>query len=218
MTPKLYTFDIETGPQPIAGLLSTFEPKFDPDARLKDPDKVAASIAEKRVDWEEKSALYAERGELLAFGFSTGDDGGVTLDRHFYGEAEVLRIVIDSIRSHADGGYIIAGFNILGFDLPFIRRRCLLHGIPVPFYNRTDKWKPWGFPVYDPMVDWQCGNHRDTYVNLDTLARAFGVGKKTASGADFAKLYATDRDAALAYLREDVRLTAAVCRKMLENQ
>jgi len=128
------------------------------------------------------------------------------------------RVIIETFLSVLSlavrNGRTVCGFNILGFDLPFIRRRCIILGIPFEFYNRENKWQPWAFSTYDAMLDWQCGNYRDANISLDTLSRALGVGKKTGSGADFAKLYAEDRDAALAYLRNDVLLTDAVCERM----
>ncbi len=230
------TFDIETRPHPDA--LAIHEPLFTPaeipdykpDSRLKDPEKVAANFAEvarknlgrvaeqkadvdaQREKWLSDGALRAERGQVLAIGYKLKGEVGI-----FEGNERAILIEFLNVLAHAAKlSATVSGFNILNFDLPFIRRRCIILGIPFPFYNRTDKWKPWAFPVYDAMVDWQCGNYRDGFVSLDAVARALGVGKKTGSGKDFSALYESDREAALSYLRNDVNLTDEVCGRLLQ--
>jgi hypothetical protein len=51
-------------------------------------------------------------------------------------------------------------------------------------------------------------------ISLDRLAKFVGVGEKSGSGADFYEKWLNDRDAALEYLENDVRLTKAVWDKI----
>ena len=44
--------------------------------------------------------------------------------------------------------------------------------------------------------------------SLDAIAKHLGIGAKTGSGADFAKLWQSDRAKAVEYLRNDIELTA----------
>ena len=63
------------------------------------------------------------------------------------------------------------------------------------------------------MIDlrdaWQLGD-RQARGSLDVIAKHLGVGTKNGNGADFAKLWQTDRKQALAYLKNDLELTARV--------
>ena len=214
---NLFVFDIETGPLPEAELIAKLEPKFEADSRLKDPEKIAASIAEKKQIWLDESALHAERGQLLAWGeIESGGDFIPHYQDRDTTEKDLLVEMVELIQRYArnTSAYVIAGFNILGFDLPFIRRRCLIHGIRVPWY-KYDKWKPWKFDTFDAMQDWQSGNYKDS-ISLDRISRALGIGKKTGNGADFAKLFATDKHDALKYLANDVQLTYQVCERMMQ--
>jgi len=231
-------FDIETGPED--GALEKFAPEFEPDAkltepkldtRLKDPVKIAAAeieLADRRIqwekakadsvskqaeEWEQKGALRAERGVILAIGYALGD-GPIELV-HGYDERRLIQDFLCVLHEAVNQGATVAGFNCEGFDLPFTRRRCLVHGDEFPFYNRADKWKPWRFQVYDAMKDWACGNYRD-YVALGDLMIAFGVGRKNGDGGEFHKTYATDPNKALEYLRNDVHGTRGVCKHMLQ--
>ena len=47
------------------------------------------------------------------------------------------------------------------------------------------------------------------------LAKHLGVGQKTGSGADFAKLWVEDRAKALAYLESDLTLTKLCFERMI---
>ncbi len=181
-------------------------PEFEPDARLKDPEKIAASIQAKREEWLEGAALSATTGRVLVVG--TLQLEAVEI---FEGdEADVLRHTWDLWRSHSTRLWI--GHNIKGFDIPFLVRRSWIHDVSVPgdvFEGRhvSSRFK-------DTMETWACGDYGSKYTKLDTVARALGVGKKSGSGADFARLYTQDREAALEYCRNDLRLTQAVAKKM----
>ena len=63
------------------------------------------------------------------------------------------------------------------------------------------------------MIDlrdvWTMGNRMDKG-SLDSIGKCLGVGKKTGEGKHFAEMFFADRVAALAYLENDVRLTAEI--------
>ncbi len=205
---KLACIDVETEANPEAE--SIFQPTFKPNGTLKDPEKIKADLAQKRLDWIGDGALYAERGRILAIGYN--------IDGCFYcyddDEKSLLEGFISTIRHNVFEGYTICGFNILDFDLPYIRKRCLILGIPFPFYDRSNRWNPWTFPVFDAMKDWTCGKYNE-YVSLDTVARALGVGQKTGNGKDFAKLFREDKEKAIEYLSNDLELSYKFCERML---
>lgn len=202
------TFDIETGPLPASVLIERFNPTFEAAKNIKDPDKIAADIAAKKAEWLDKSALHAERGEILAIGYKVNDQPIEIIEGEEPGLLIAWLSVMNNRKSH-----VFHGFNILDFDLPFIRRRCVINGIRFPFYDSGDKWKPWKVATYDAMKDWCFGNYRE-FVSLNTVARALGVGVKNGSGDMFHELYKTDKEKARDYLRNDVQLTYDVCERL----
>jgi uncharacterized protein YprB with RNaseH-like and TPR domain len=101
----------------------------------------------------------------------------------------------------------LAGFNIFQFDLPFLIRRSWKHRVPVPLGLRRGRY--WNDELIDLREVWQVGD-RMARGSLDAIAKHLGVGEKNGDGAEFAKLWATDRTRALAYLQNDVGLTARV--------
>jgi len=217
---NIFTFDIETTCNPDAE--SIFEPVFEPDSRLVDPEKIANSIKEKREKWLEDGALRAERGKALIVGakFDAGPFLTYEPDQFIVYETDAERHLVqhfwEAIDIHVQRGHTIAGWNILGFDLPFMLRRAMILGVKVNkrLIDLNNKWYVFRFPVFDGMRAWQMGD-KTYYTSLDVAMRAFGVGKKTGSGKNFAKLYAENRDKALEYLRNDVEGTHAVIQKML---
>jgi len=99
------------------------------------------------------------------------------------------------------------GFNIFGFDLPFLFRRSWKHRVPVPFGLRRGRY--WGDQIIDLRDAWQLGD-RQAKGSLDSIAKHLGVGAKNGDGKAFAELWQSDRKQAEAYLRNDIELTAKV--------
>ena len=205
---SIISLDIETQGQPDS--LAIFEPKFEQDKRLTDPAKIEASNQAKRDDWQQEGALKAERGRIIGVGYSIN---GATPEvaTSLTDESSLIHVILNLFTDCPDALFV--GHNLLGFDLPFIRRRCWMNGISFPF-AKADKWNPWTIRTFDTMKEWQLGNSRDM-VSLDSLARGFGYGGKLGSGKDFAKLLQEDEGAAWAYLSRDVELSYKVARRMI---
>ena len=77
-------YDIETGPLPeadLAALLPPFDPADIKTGNLKDPEKIAAKLAEAemnhRRDFCEKSALDPLTGRVVAVGLLQNAEGGM---------------------------------------------------------------------------------------------------------------------------------------------
>lgn len=210
-------FDVETSGLPESELLATMPP-FDPAdvkcGNLKDPEKIAAKLAEAesahRRDYLEGAALDALTGRVLAVGFAT--DGDVTiLDGGGGDEAELLRAFWNVVTCSYYQGAGLVGFNVCAFDLPFLVKRSWKHSLAVPLWLREGRW--WSKRVVDLREAWQMGD-RQAKGSLDAVARHLGVGRKVGDGKDFARLWAEDRPAAVAYLENDVRLVRAVAERM----
>jgi len=200
-----YTLDLETVALPKETLLAIM-PAFEAASNIKDEAKIAADIAKKQEAWLESAALEAHRSSLLAIGIL---HEGEAMIWHGEDEALMLRGLRDFAIKYHDK--IVIGHNLLGFDLVYAVRRMWKHGIQPP-----SAWldcTPWKAKfAYDTCHEWGCGN-RDK-ISLDMLAWHLLGQRKTGSGADFAALYATDKEAAIAYLNQDLRLTEECYRKM----
>lgn len=204
-------FDIETGPLPDI-ILDALMPEFEPAANLKDPDKIAADIAKKKAKFKEDAALSPLTGRVLAVGFLPDfGDGPVII--HDDDEAKLLTSVWDYIRTA--GGQrrpSFVGFNIAGFDLPFLVKRSWILNVPVPPNVRQGRyWADW---FVDLREVWQLGD-KQSHGSLDSICRAMGLGEKNGSGAEFARLWREDREKAKAYLLNDLEMTGKLAARLL---
>jgi DNA polymerase elongation subunit (family B) len=76
--------------------------------------------------------------------------------------------------------------NGLGFDLPFIRKRSIIHQVKPSMEINLAKFR--SEPVYDTMAIWSNWDTR-CWVKLDVLARALNVETKSGSGAQVAEMW-----------------------------
>jgi DNA polymerase elongation subunit (family B) len=107
------------------------------------------------------------------------------------------------------------GWNIFNFDLPFLIRRSWKLGVPLPDGVRDRHDRYWGPRWVDLMHRFQAGCRNERFTKLDSASRFFGLGGKTGNGGDFAGLWETDREAAKAYLDNDIRLTREVADRIV---
>ena len=202
IAPTTIVFDIETGPLPF-DLIESLAPEFEAPSNYKDPEKIAAAIDAKRDAWLSKAALSPLTGQVLAI--------GMLIDGEYQALLGEESAVISQFWNMLTGSTALIGFNSHRFDLPFLVRRSWAHGIVPPRVHSR------GFPMSTDLMEmWQMGD-RQEFVSLDTVARFLGVGAKTGSGAHFAELMKFDESAALDYLENDIRITAAVAERLGVN-
>jgi hypothetical protein len=230
----MYAFDIETGPLPKDVVLAQFDPKKVALGNTKDPVKVEAKIAEARQKHLDKAALSPATGKVLAVGWkpldaATGPAFIIGETRLFPGEPiqspdqlpdekenlerfwEFASVAIEEDRQ-------LVGFNIFGFDIPFLATRSWVNDVKVPDFVFDAHNYPNPYYFIDLAVVYQCGNRQRT-ITQDGLAKMLGVGCKTKgmNGGDFAGLWLgtpEEHEQAAAYAINDVLLIANCADKM----
>src|SRR5271165_557386 len=134
-------FDIETAPMDRDTILAEAEP-FDPSSvklgNVKDPQLRQAKIDQAQADYYsnilDRAALDARTGRVLLAGFYYPDELEFSLL-----DGDEIEILTSfwmhcpyATTSISSNPVKYVGFNILGFDLPFMVRRSWYHGVPVP--------------------------------------------------------------------------------------
>ncbi len=193
-------FDIETKPQAKSlkelpeKLASVWKEKYAKrsiDKELEERKKhiVATqkkyeSIKEQEIDFDEDyifvkyAPLYAEFGKVLCISIGVLDDKltktVVTLANNETEESNE-REALKQFRLFCDGHpeLKLAGFNIKGFDIPFLIKRYLLLGEQLPKALQLRNKKPWEVFVLDIMEDWKGMGWEMT--GLETIAVALGL-------------------------------------------
>lgn len=196
-------FDVESSALPPEQLVSV-KPEFKANRTLKDPEKIKADLAAKEIAWLEGAALDAKYGVVLCIGLLDED-----CTRFITGpEPNILK----AFWSVFEEGERMVGFNVKGWDLPFLAQRSWILGIPVPSDLWQGRW--WNGNIVDVLERWCCFSNRFEGNSLGAVAKATGIGEKTGDGKDFAKLFVEDRQAALDYCGMDLELTAKLAQRL----
>lgn len=101
--------------------------------------------------------------------------------------------------------------NGLSFDLPFIKKRSIIHQIRPTIEINLAKFRT--EPVYDTMAVWSNWDNRG-WVKLDVLARALNVETKSGSGEQVAAMWeqGQGREIGLYCLQDTYVTYACFCR------
>jgi DNA polymerase elongation subunit (family B) len=206
---KYIVFDIETIPQDEARLLA-LAPEFAAAANLKDPDKIAASIAKKRADYLALAALNWKTAEVVLIG---GSDGTGFYPYTRDTEKELIGSFLSLLGEALADGTVVGGHNVKGFDLPMLVNRARVHGLKVPgtvlsFWKGRPQWAEY---IFDTLEILSFGKAYDGN-GVDDVARVFGLPPKLGHGGDFPVLWRADREGAIAYNRRDVEIEIEIAR------
>jgi DNA polymerase elongation subunit (family B) len=168
-------------------------------------------------DSYEKAGVYAEFGKIVCI--SVGYMRQAKGERRFrmtsfYGddEAAFLKQFADLLNNHFNTkSHLLCGHNAKEFDLPFIARRMLVHGIRLPDLLDLAGKKPWEVAHLDTMELWKFGDYKH-YTSLKLLTKLFDIPtpKDDIDGSDVARVYYEERDLDRIelYCRKDVVATA----------
>ena len=202
-------FDIETIPLDEDKLLA-IAPDFTAAANLKDPEKIAASIAKKRADFLAGAALNWKTAEVVLIG--AGDE---TRIQSFTGgtEKELVGDFLNLLGDALAAGVVAGGHNVKGFDLPMLVNRARVHGLRIPA-TILSFWKgrpQWAENIFDSLEILSFGKAYDGN-GVDEVARAFGLPPKLGQGGNFPLLWRADRHGAIDYNKRDVEIEIEIAR------
>ena len=218
----IFALDIETIPNPDT---FAFLPEPKASGTLKDPAKIAANIAEKKVAQVEKAALDPLTGRVACAAFvGAGDEGEFEIVEIINAptDAEETRVINRIMQALGTDGVRIVTWNGAGFDLPFIYKRAMILGIH-PAASNAPPLSAWTKRYvadrhYDLMKIWSnWASGADGYVALDTVAAMVLGERKTPFDVTLiADLLATEegRDKVANYCTQDTRLTWRLWQRM----
>ena len=192
--------DIETVPvQPAYAQLSEpMQAEWERKARLikNIADTTAGEL------FEGRAGVYSEFAKIICIGFGTMYNAGgqwklrlKTISGH--NEHEVLTAFVRVVDRMAamHGEVRFCGHNIREFDIPFICRRLVINGIPLPACLRLSGKKPWEIHHIDTLELWKFGDNKN-YTSLSLLACVLGIPspKGDIDGSQVAEVYWRDGD------------------------
>lgn len=217
---KRLFFDIETEANPENVALMS-EPVIEAPANYKDPEKIAAYIAEKTAAAKaaaiEKAALDPDYGRVLSLGATYAPDYEISIIavgapcEDALGGVWTETLIIERFWKllAACDGYCV-GYNILNFDLPYLMRRSMALGIKVPFIPNLAKFRT--EPVTDLMaILYNWGGQ--TYKGLKTVAKLYKIPVQCPD-VDGSMVKDLTPEKLAEYQRSDVQLVIDLYRRM----
>ena len=234
--PRAFTLDIET--LTLADFRERVGPQLERQMRLgnmrvEQQQRYLDDIAAEEERCYALGALSAATGRILSIAVHVGPIPGLEFpglgsaeSEHVFGidrdgfEQSEKRALLEFLALLKDFDCDcdeLVGHNIIGFDLPFIFQRCLVHEIQVrPFVNLAD-YNVRG--VFDTMHRWWLGARR--HVSLDDVAWALGIESSKTAEVEGSKVFDLYQAGRLEDIRDynlnDVRVTRRIYERMVAS-
>lgn len=191
---NLLLFDIETVPQTdnFNHLPDHFKELWEIKVRKMLKEEETAE------SFYERAGIYAEFGKIVCIsaGYFKRNEAGQLQFRvkSFASDNEVE--VLNGFKNLLDNYFNetlkhgLCGHNIREFDVPYVCRRMLIHGIGLPALLDLSGKKPWEVQHLDTMQLWKFGDIK-SYTSLKLLAAVFNIPtpKDDIDGNDVARVY-----------------------------
>ena len=224
METKILAWDIETKPRlDLVKQFNTYDVADVKYGNAKDPVKRAKIEADHEIAfWQkknDKAALDPATAEVCAIGYQ----GAATIIDIRPSEKEMIEAFWQTYKDIDSGAREICsmvGWNIFGFDLPFLIKRSWILGISIPrgvtngryydkmFIDAKAEWNQWEY-------GWQMK------AGLSQVAKLLNVHQPrlhNVKGANFSKVLETHYDKAHAYLSDDVQELYDIANRILNNK
>ena len=176
MNPEHILFlDIETVPQ------------FEKHDQL---DPIAQELWEQKTKYQRKddftaeefydrAGIWAEFGKIICIsaGFFNlkGEQQRFRVTSIHGDEANILKEFKNLLETHFNRPHhLLCAHNGKEFDFPYIARRMIIHGIPLPNKLNLFGKKPWEVPHLDTMELWKFGDYK-TFTSLKLMAHVLGI-------------------------------------------
>lgn len=209
--------DIET-----ASLTESFE-ELDP--RLQDEwvkkERLIKTTEEGHIDpgslYFDRAGIHAEFGQIVCIGVGyyqrkKKEKKLVFRSKVFANESE--KELLQEFSALLDKKkWVLCAHNGKEFDFPYICRRMLIQGIPLPEPLQISGKKPWEVRHLDTMELWKFGDYKH-YTRLELLASVFGIpsSKDDLDGSQVNSTFHLENDLEKIkkYCLKDVEVTARV--------
>ena len=161
----------------------------------------------------ERAGIYAEFGKIICIscGVIQGTENSRKLVLKSFADNDEKQLLKNFsemlIKWSSNEPKLLCAHNGKEFDFPYICRRLVINGMPIPaILNITGK-KPWEVNHLDTMELWKFGDYK-SYTSLNLLAYCLGVPSSNdgIDGSMVAKVYYEEKnlDRIVTYCQKDV--------------
>ncbi len=203
--------DIETVPlhPDFEELPETFQKLWDKkSAYFRQEGQTAAEVYE-------RAGIYSEFGKIVCISVGTvyqkqGEKRFRVKSYAGHDEKKLLHEFVNMLENYSRQGSIkLCAHNGQEFDYPYIARRCLITGVPIPKLLDIAGAKPWETKevLLDTLQLWKFGDYKH-FTSLDLLCAIFEIPtpKDDIDGSQVADVYynQNDLDRIITYCEKDV--------------
>lgn len=186
------------------------------EALIKDREKEDAEVI------YSKAGMFAEFGKIICISCGVingnGEDKKITL-KSFYSDDEValLKDFCELLNKWTGAEKVLCAHNGKEFDFPFLIRRIIINGLPIPSLLQLAGKKPWEVPHLDTLEMWKFGDHKNfTSLNLLAYTLSIPTPKDDIDGSMVWRVYWHEKDLPriATYCQKDVITAAQVYLKL----
>jgi uncharacterized protein YprB with RNaseH-like and TPR domain len=169
-------------------------------------------------DFYDRAGIWAEFGKIVCISagyFLIKNDIRNFRVTSFFGEEKQLLLDFSNLlNTHFNRPqHVMCGHNSKEFDLPFIARRMIINGVPIPEKLNLFGKKPWEVPHLDTLELWKFGDYKH-FTSLKLLTKVLGIpspkGDIDGSQVGYVYYIEKDIDRIIVYCEKDVIAVAQV--------
>lgn len=208
---KILVLDIETVPQ-----YSSFNQVPEHFAELwEQKTKYQRREGETPEEYYPRAGIWAEFGKIvcISIGIFTKQQNQTGLRIKSFADDDEKKILTDFIclLNKQSPSLTLCAHNGKEFDFPYLCRRMLINGLPIPAQLQINGKKPWEINHLDTLDLWKFGDYKN-YTSLNLLAAVFDIPtpKDDINGSDVHHVYWQEQnlERIKTYCQKDVITTA----------
>lgn len=179
--------------------------------RMDEPIETPGSL------YFERAGIHAEFGKVICVGVgffqSKKKDQKLIYRSKIVANPDERELLLEFRDLLDKKKWVLCAHNGKEFDFPYLCRRMLIQGIPLPEPLQIAGKKPWEVRHLDTMDMWKFGDYKH-YTRLELLAAVFGI-PTSKEGIDGSQVNATyyfenDLEKIILYCLRDVEVTAKI--------
>jgi len=190
-------------------------------------DKDHASLEDGRIGeyYTQKAGIFAEFAKIVCISVGYVNEKNEAHIKSFAGhdEAALLNefsLLLQKYFNKPEQNFL-AGHNIKEFDIPFLCRRMVIHGLELPALLDISGKKPWQLEyLLDTMDMWRFGDYKN-FTSLQLLAAVLGIPspKDDIDGSMVGNVYWSEDglDRIAAYCERDVLTVIKILAKYAQR-
>lgn len=156
----------------------------------KDPEMAQDELGEAIIEgYFTGAALDANYGRIICITMGVVRQGEIYLKTFSGEEKDILEKLNDALDRTVTPKSWLVGHTIIGFDGPYIARRCMINRVPLHNWFDVAHLKPWEVPYLDISALWKGTGFKPS--SLLSMCSALGVPspKEDISGAEVPHLF-----------------------------